>query len=1032
MPARWILIVAVLAIAPEAARAQPWANKDPKAEESLNSLLKSNVDAGGLDQSADPKAKAVLWKIVDPAKLAVSLGTESTKISDAVVNAGVLRWRDDAVNRPFWTQYLRTLATATKRPRDAGFADLFEGVAASGDSATAKRAHELYTHASLNFAKAKDDAWSAAAEVEVGNMALAAERFSDANTAYGRAADLYGRSLGADHPLTASAVMSRGNVAFRQQKNAEAAKFYGDALKMLGADDGPNAAIIASYLQNLANAQIALQNFAAAKTAVDRGLAIIQKAEGEQSFRQLPFLEVLGQIYMSRGERERARDVASKSLELARAAYGKNSVATVRYVTALGDRERSAGNATAALELHQFALKIVKEQPQADETEIADLHSSIGEDFEALAKLDLAAAEYVRALETYRRGKTRRDRVGEIFTLQQMAELTGKRGKIAESKIQYRESINAAEKLLGPSHGFLIGLKRKFALYLAGIGAYTDAAAELRAARKLIDKAEKGLEWADVTNNLAMALEMANDISEAEREVQAAIEIYRREQHPNLTSAYTTLASIHRKRENYAEAARFHRLALDIQTKASGPDDDTALVLRSMIALDEQNAGRYTEAEQLLQEVAEIRKKRYGPDHRDYLKTLLDIADVQRQMGRLADAAANFERVLEAKQGSGLLLWERVRILTGLARIHEARRDHKRASGLLDDARKLLADSDATESDMYALVLSESAELARKRGDTKTTEHRLMEAVDVHRKLKNVAQGPALLAIQRLADLRVDAGDYPAALKWIEEGLAALAANRTVDGFAWKVSPRTADLLILKAEVQLRSDKSPAARKAAHELLNLANAITDRLRFDERTTTESKAALIGDVQAEAIVLNLAICELLAEAEPAGNWKVAAYRVAEEGRARVFLEQLGRRRSEVAGGLPADIAAREKANGLELDRLRRDLEAIEGAPFDRRDPERFAELQKAMNANTTTSEEIQAIIARDHPRVAALRRPYPCSVDEARATLGKNEAAVIFCCRKKVSYAVVLQPRGVKGSGVDPYDWAPFILIGASE
>jgi CHAT domain-containing protein len=304
------------------------------------------------------------------------------------------------------------------------------------------------------------------------------------------------------------------------------------------------------------------------------------------------------------------------------------------------------------------------------------------------------------------------------------------------------------------------------------------------------------------------------------------------------------------------------------------------------------------------------------------------------------------------------------------------------------------------------------------KGDAKSAEDRFARALGIYRAQRAVGLSGGLFVLKRLAGLRGEAGDHAGALAYLDEGLKALAVEPAAGGTPWKISPQSAEFLALKATTLLKSDpKSVAAKKAAHELFVTAGAITDRLRGEQRSSAEAKTNLVGGQQVEWIQTRLVLCEELARAEPGGGWAVAAFRAAEEGRARVFLEQLGRSRSGVVGDLPAALAERERRAAQDLARAQRELEAIEAAPFDRRDPGRVAALQKAVADAARAGEEVQAAIARDHPRVAALRRPYPCSVAEARAVLGKNEVAVIYCCGKATGTAVVLRPAGEPGDGI---------------
>lgn len=1006
---RSIIALVALLLGLQTAEAQPWSPKDAKADAALEARLQVDVTAGAIKRTgAKP---GVRLEIADSAKLARGLKSSGNLLTNSYCDAVVVLWRDDPANRPFWTAYLQSIAAATGRPREQGFADLFAGVAASGSAAAAVEVRRLYSKAQQEFRQAKDPSWEAAAFTEIGNLELSLEAFDAADAAYARAAELYTEGLSPGHPLVASVVRNRGNVAFRQQKYGEAIDRYRESLKALGADNGPHALEIAACLQNLASAYMGNQDAPAAKEALERGLAIIRKAEGEKSVRQLPFLEVLGQVYQSRHESRLSRETAARALELARGAFGQKSVDSLRYLNALASQELALGEGETALRLHREALEILEQQPMRNETDIADIHAALGEDLQALANSEAALAEYQRALEGYRRGVSRRDQVGNILTLQKLASLAGLLGKTEESKSRYREAMAATAKLFSPTHPFLIILRRQLALQLLQEGAHADGAAELKAARELVDRKASEMQWADLTADFAMALDMAGDTDAAEREVSEAITVYQREQHPHLAGAYATLASLHRKRDEYQEAARVQRLALEIQKKALGPDHTMTLILRSMVAGDERQAGNHAEAEKMFQELLDLQKQRVGTEHPEYIRVLADLAGVQAESGQTAEAVVTFQKVVQTQEASGAFpLQQRIETFRQLAQLQEKNGQRDEAQKQFVRAEKLLEDSGLKESRLYADVLFDSGSLAEATGDPKAAESRYSDAMLIYRKLKSTTHTGAFLLISRLAKLRKDAADNPGALKWVEEGLAALAVDPPVNGLAWRLHPHSAELLSLKAEILLRSDaKSVENLKMVFQLMTTAGEIIDRLRFEQRSTPEAKLALIGNLQSETSQLHLVVCELLANADPAGGWNAAAFRVAEQTRARVFLEQLGRSRADLLGGLPSELGLRERKLAGELSRLRKELEGAEAAPFDQREPARIAGQQQALATARQSSEELQALIARDHPRVAALRRPLPCTLAEARSVLGKNEVAVLYCCGAKVSYAIVLPP-----------------------
>ncbi len=214
----------------------------------------------------------------------------------------------------------------------------------------------------------------------------------------------------------------------------------------------------------------------------------------------------------------------------------------------------------------------------------------------------------------------------------------------------------------------------------------------------------------------------------------------------------------------------------------------------------------------------------------------------------------------------------------------------------------------------------------------------------------------------------------------------------------------------MKGEYLVRTDpESSATWKRAYEWLATAAEVADRLRVEQKTTVEAKERIFDPAVYESVMLRLNLCEMLVRAEPGTKWLGEAFRTSEESKARVFLEQLGRSRSAVIGGLPGPLAAEEAGLRERLGELDRLIRRSEVAPFDRRQPVQAAELLSKVAEAERAMEVLQSTIARDYPLVAAMRRPNPCTVEQARACLAPDEVALIYVCGTKLCDAILVKP-----------------------
>jgi CHAT domain-containing protein len=198
--------------------------------------------------------------------------------------------------------------------------------------------------------------------------------------------------------------------------------------------------------------------------------------------------------------------------------------------------------------------------------------------------------------------------------------------------------------------------------------------------------------------------------------------------------------------------------------------------------------------------------------------------------------------------------------------------------------------------------------------------------------------------------------------------------------------------------------------KEAYKLFETAGELIDRIRL-ERGSVGGKLELISGYRSSANRTRMVLCEILDSQEPRGGWKEAAFRTAEQIRARVFLEDLAHNRAPVVGELPSALAKRERELKNDSTRLASAMEAMEAAPFDARDPARMASLQTAAAKAAKEFDEVEVTIARDYPRVASLRRAQPCTLSEARACIRPDEVAVVYSSGPATSTAIVLYPPG---------------------
>ncbi|MFN0182381.1 MAG: protein kinase domain-containing protein [Aquabacterium sp.] len=190
------------------------------------------------------------------------------------------------------------------------------------------------------------------------------------------------------------------------------------------------------------------------------------------------------------------------------------------------------------------------------------------------------------------------------------------------------------------------------AILLANSGRHADAVAPAR--RALALRAARlptgDLEMADAHNTLGWVLARNDQHDEARRQLQRAIDIRRARQggqHLDLAGSLHNLGMLE-QRADRAEAALGHlRTALVIKQAQLPPQHP--IVLNTVHALAPVLAERqhYDEALVLLEQLVAGQVALYGADSRLAADALHELAVVQRDTGRTAEALANYRRSME-------------------------------------------------------------------------------------------------------------------------------------------------------------------------------------------------------------------------------------------------------------------------------------------------------------------------------------------------------------------------------------------------
>jgi serine/threonine-protein kinase len=223
----------------------------------------------------------------------------------------------------------------------------------------------------------------------------------------------------------------------------------------------------------------------------------------------------------------------------------------------------------------------------------------------------------------------------------------------------------------------------------------------------------------------------------------------------------------------HAEARAALERALELETKAMGPDHPDLAIMLGNLGIVVSNGGEAAEALPLLERAAAIRERSLGPDHPDTIRALHNLGIALANMGETARAVAVLERVVAARERSlgpeHPSVASTLNVLaSALGRMH----DHARAVVV---ARRALAIREKVlgpESPAVAGTLSFLGHALAEQGKLDEARSALERAVAVYEKAEGPSHTDLSEPLYFLGDLAMKRGKPGEAVPPLERALA--------------------------------------------------------------------------------------------------------------------------------------------------------------------------------------------------------------------------------------------------------------------
>jgi CHAT domain-containing protein/tetratricopeptide (TPR) repeat protein len=751
------------------------------------------------------------------------------------------------------------------------------------------------------------------------------------------------------------------------------------------------------------------------------------------------------------GKLPEAIAAAEKMLAIEREVFGNVHPQVARSLQFLAKMYETQADFPAARQAREEVLAIQKKLIGADHWQGTDARIAL-EDSERLARM--SAADRRRLAEAfqmgdqvghlYQQGKTREalalaqkvrdislELLGEhhpdyALSLNNLAFLYWSQGAFAKAEPLYRQAVEIKKQALGEHHpGYASGLHNLARLYYSQ-GRYNQAEPLYRQALEIRKQTlgERHPDYATSLNNLAALYRARGDNAQAEALYGQEFEIVKQTlgpRHPDYATCLHNLATVYHAQGQYAQAEPLYHQALDLRKQLLGarhPDCASTLHNLAVLCITQ---GEYAKAEPLLLEALKIRKQALGERHPDYSQALNTLAGLYWSRGEYERAEPRLRQALAiAQETLGDRHPDYALRLHNLGVLYRDQGEYAKAEPLLRQALQVQKEVLGEHHPFYAMTLTNLARLYLLQGEYAKAEPLLRQALQINRQVLGERHPEYAASLNNLALLYKTQGDYAQAEPLYCRAIAAM--RRRPDDDAIPVQQLTAaDLRPLPATVaylanycvlqeqHLGAQPTVAQLRSLDHDLALTLAMRERLRQEVLEQDASKL-WHGAEAADLIARRIGVCRQLFDREGNAADLETALAVAEQGTARVFLDQLGKARAQSVGRISPALRQQEAEFRNKLRVLDPQITREQARPDGQRDPDRIGKLLDEMKDMEMRLDQLIRQMEKDYPQYAALKYPRPCSLAEARACLHANEVALLFVPGNDHFYVLLVEAR----------------------
>ncbi len=377
-----------------------------------------------------------------------------------------------------------------------------------------------------------------------------------------------------------------------------------------------------------------------AREILDRGAERISSELADQPEMRARLSQTIGQVYAELGLYAPAQAMFAAALAIQRELHGANHGNVGNSLASLAHSLAAQGKLEEAESYFLEALAVTENVEAPDENGLAAVHNGLGGLYKEMGRYTQAETHLERAREIWQRAGAR-DELSKV--LNNLANVRGRQGRLAEAVPLYLEAIGIMEEDLDPGHPMTATTLVNLASALVDLERFDEAEALYGRALPVVERAyapDHPLVAATLLNyaNLLAMRERYDEAAPLFERVLASREASFGPDHPNTGLAVYNLACLHQAQEQWREALPLAERALAIWQRSLGPGHHLvglALNLEGDLHGALGDGGR---AESCYRRALEVLERAVGPGHPDVAATLEDYAGLLHALERHGEA----------------------------------------------------------------------------------------------------------------------------------------------------------------------------------------------------------------------------------------------------------------------------------------------------------------------------------------------------------------------------------------------------------